>query len=92
MLGGHQLQVGQTQRIGQRVEVVFFGQPRREVVGFVLPRFAQGNAFEFAERFFYSDGFSCGTAVNIANAFGYGIRSSKKLTPSSRSVPNVGSA
>jgi hypothetical protein len=53
MLGGHQLQVGQTQCIGQRVEVVLFGQPRREVVGFVLPGFAQGDAFEFDERFFH---------------------------------------
>ena len=53
MFGGHQLQVGQTQRIGQRVEVALFGQPRREVVGFVLPRFAQGDAFEFAEWFHY---------------------------------------
>ena len=53
VLGGHQLQVGQTQRIGQRVEVVLFGQPGREVVGFVLPGFAQGDAFEFAEMFFH---------------------------------------
>lgn len=28
-------------------------QPRREVVGFVLPGFAQGDAFEFAERHFH---------------------------------------
>jgi len=54
MLGGHQLQVGQAQRIGQRVEVDLFGEPRREVVGFMLPGFAQGYAFEFAERFFHS--------------------------------------
>lgn len=53
VLGGEQLQVSQTQRIGQRVEVVLFGQPRREVVGFVLSGFAQGDAFEFAERFFH---------------------------------------
>jgi hypothetical protein len=52
MLGGHQLQIGQTQRIGQRVEVVFFGQPRPEVVGLVLPGFAQRDAFEFAEGLF----------------------------------------
>lgn len=49
----YQLQVGQNQRIGQRVEVVFFGQPGREIVGFVLPGFAQGDACEFAERFFH---------------------------------------
>jgi hypothetical protein len=53
MLGCHQLKVGQTQRIGQRVEVVLLRQPRREVVGFVLTGFAQGDAFEFAEGYFH---------------------------------------
>ena len=53
MLSGHQGQLGQAQRVGQRVEAVLFGQPGREVVGLVFPGFAQGDAFEFAERFFH---------------------------------------
>jgi len=63
MLSGHQLKVGQTQCIGQRVEVVLFGQPGCEVVGFMFPGFAQGDAFEFAERFFMSG--SCQNAIGL---------------------------
>jgi hypothetical protein len=53
MLGGHQGQHRQAQLLGQRVEVVLLHQPGREVVGFVLPGFSQGDAFEFAEGFFH---------------------------------------
>ena len=54
ILCSYKLKVGQTQRIGQRVEVVLFGQPGREVVSFVLPGFAQGDSLKFAERFFHA--------------------------------------
>jgi hypothetical protein len=56
-----------TQRIGQHVEVVLFGQPRREVVGFVLLGFAQGDALELAERFFH---FLCN---NLRTDWGFSV-------------------
>mgnify|MGYP000597275374 CR=1 FL=1 len=81
MLGGHQCKLGQAQRVGQRVEVVLFGQPGREVVGLVLPGFAQGDAFEFAERFFYHQISLFGCEANSTNS----IQADFLLYKSSRS-------
>lgn len=65
----YQLQVGQNQRIGQGLEVVFFGQPRREVLGFVLTGFAQGAAVESAERFFHV----CSLCNNLSADWGFSV-------------------